>query len=167
MKGVNYKRAHELFSYNHETGELRNKITRGPNAQAGELAGCIKNGTGYQQIIYNYKSYKAHRIIWLMVHGRYPDGDIDHINHDRTDNRIENLRVVTRMENCQNHKRSNRSPFLPGVSWHTRDLVWQSYITVFYTRHYLGQSETLLDAACLRKSAEIEYGFHENHGREL
>lgn len=71
-------------------------------AKAGSLFGS-DNGFGYIQGRFMNKSIYAHRLAWFLIHGEMPNGEIDHINGSRTDNRIENLRVVTRQENAMNN----------------------------------------------------------------
>lgn len=75
------------------------------NLFSGKVAGSVAN-TGYVAvgIIFNGKTrlYMAHRVVWLIHHGQWPDGEIDHINRIRDDNRIENLRLASRSQNCQN-----------------------------------------------------------------
>jgi len=89
-----------LFDY--VDGNLVTKTTRGC-LKTGTIAGTIKTDL-YRSIVIDRKSYCAHRLIWLYVYGKFPDNYIDHINHDRSDNRIENLRDVTISENNRNRK---------------------------------------------------------------
>lgn len=85
---------------------------------AGKRAGSRRpNSTGYITVCLNGKAYLAHRVIWAIVHGRWPAEEIDHINHVRDDNRIENLREATRSQNFANNSGYRRREPLPkGVS---------------------------------------------------
>lgn len=84
-----------------------------------------KNTTGYIQISVKGRKYCAHKLAWLYVYGEYVQGDLDHINRIRDDNRIANLRKVTRSENCQNcGMRSDNTSGVPRVSWRARDRKW-------------------------------------------
>jgi HNH endonuclease/AP2 domain len=76
------------------------------------------HASGYTYISIDAKLYAAHRLVWLMENHKWPDGEIDHINRVRSDNRIENLRDVTRAQNMQNKSlyRSNKSGHR-GVFW--------------------------------------------------
>jgi len=78
----------------------------------GGIAGSTNNG-GYRQICINQKSYKAHRLAWLFIYGVWPEFQIDHIDQNKSNNRITNLRDVSISENCQNRKsgKSNKNGF--------------------------------------------------------
>lgn len=95
------QRLKELFNYDPETGRFIRLVGRsGPGARAGDVAGC-DNGQGYIRIYVDGKGYKAHRLAWLYVYGDLP-AEIDHVNCDRSDNRIGNLRPATRKQNRSN-----------------------------------------------------------------
>ena len=114
----------------------------------------------------NGRFVRAHRVAWALAQGEWPDGDIDHINGDRGDNRIANLRVVARAENNKNRAlHSNNKSGVHGVSWHRKSNSWQTQIKVNGERHYLGQFPTLEAAAAARKAAEEKFGFHPGHGK--
>ena len=86
--------------------------------RSGEVAGSIRPD-GYIIICINKKRYKAHRLAWFYVYGVWPSGDIDHIDRNSSNNRIKNLRDVTRAENMQNRRRAhinNKTGFL-GVNF--------------------------------------------------
>ena len=105
--------ARKFYDYNPETGELRWRIKPCQRMNAGDLAGCI-NSDGYLQVAFKATRYAAHRVIWMHVHGQWPDGMIDHINGIRTDNRIANLRDVSAAMNQHNRKflaKNNTSGF--------------------------------------------------------
>lgn len=94
----------ELLDYEPETGLFKWKRRRGRIAP-GEIAGT-KDSHGYCQIAIDYRTYRAHRLAWLYMHGRLPTGDIDHINGNPLDNRISNLRDVSRSVNLRNRHRA-------------------------------------------------------------
>ncbi len=132
---------HELLDYNCDTGVFTWKKPR-RGVKTGVPLGC-DNGSGYLRITVAGKSEYAHRLAWVYVHGFWPTEHIDHINGNRSDNRIANLRAATSAENMQNMrqatKRSNSNVL--GVSWHKRASKWQVHICVGKKRKYLGLFE--------------------------
>lgn len=89
------------------------------------------NSDGYLMIMINGKAYPAHRLAWLIVYGTMPDGFIDHINRVRTDNRISNLRLVSRSQNNMNTITSKRNRSgCRGVCFHSRDRLWHARVFV-------------------------------------
>lgn len=110
------ERLRDKVHYDPNTGLFRRRHT-GPGVKAGEIAGSVHaNG----RIVFNVDQtvYYAHRLAWLYVHGVWPAFDVDHRNGDCQDNRIDNLRAVTRTVNAQNQRRahSDNKTGLLGVS---------------------------------------------------
>ena len=108
------KRAKELLHYSKATGKTTWRVYRCGKAKAGTVAGGV-NSRGYVEITIDDVGYKLHRVIWLYVTGEWPVNDIDHINHNKSDNRWSNLRDATRRTNSENiitaHK-NNKTGFL-------------------------------------------------------
>jgi hypothetical protein len=111
---------HQLFEY--RDGRLHHRVaSRG--RKVGDAIGCI-NGTGYRRVGMHGRYYTEHSLVFLMFHGYVPS-EIDHINGDRADNRIENLRAVTRSENqCNRGVLANNTSGYAGVSWHKKSKAW-------------------------------------------
>ena len=129
----------------------------------GKLAGSLCS-EGYVTVGIDSRRYKLHRIVWLYHHGRWPVGDIDHINHDRTDNRIENLRDVPRHINAKNNSpQAGRSGDIVGVT-PTKHGKFIARIGAANRDIYLGTFSTFDAAIKARRSAESAFGFHPNHG---
>jgi len=150
----------ELYDYDPDTGFLVRK-TQGTGVRR-ELR--AKAGY-YIKVQFGDKWYFGHRIIWMMVYGHWPD-EVDHINGNRTDNRLCNLRNVTRQENARNRcKSKNNTSGVVGVSWHILRNKWQAHIVVNNERLHLGNFNNKEDAIAARKAAEVKHGFHKNHGR--
>ena len=115
------------------------------------------------------KRYYAHRITWLIYYGEWPKNEIDHINQDPTDNRIENLRDVTHAENNKNRTLQNNSTTgYIGVSYCASRLTtkYRADISINNVNKYLGFYDTAEEAAAVRSVASIYYNFHPNHGNE-
>jgi len=120
------------------------------------------------QVYLSGRSYKIHRVIWCHVYGEWPDKNmvIDHINGDKKDNRLQNLRLVKHSENSKNLSRSKVN--LSGVvGVHKRGSKWVAQIKNNYKQIFLGSFDNFEDAVTARKEAELKYGFHENHGRDI
>ena len=130
---------------------------------SGKIAGYV-NGRGYRHITILKVNYKAHRIAWALSFGEWPNGEIDHINGDKLDNRIANLRVVDRTENSRNQRlRRDSKSGIVGVSFYRGN--WIARIKVGRKSIELGQFETQQAAVDARNKASTEYGFHRNHGK--
>ncbi|ASC26533.1 HNH endonuclease [Klebsiella pneumoniae subsp. pneumoniae] len=126
-----------------------------------------KSSAGYLSLAIDEVKFQAHRVAWAIYHQSSPSGVIDHINGNKTDNRITNLRVVEFCENMKNVKRySNNTSGIAGVRWYSQRSKWVAYINVDGKRKQLGYYALLDDAIDARKKAEVENGYHENHGRE-
>lgn len=158
---------HKVLTCDFETGKLywRHREDCGPRwngRYAGKEAFTCMERWGYMTGRINKTFYKAHRVVWAMMHGEWPTGEIDHINGNRSDNRIENLRVVSKTENAMNAKRRvDNSSGCHGVVWHKGGRKWM----VRAGSKYLGLYPTLGSAIEARMKADIDLGFHENHGR--
>ena len=133
------ERINELFRYDPEAGVLIRKVASGSRGHAGDIAGCL-NGCGYVVVAVNDRDVRAHRMIWAIMTGDWPRGEIDHINGIRNDNRWCNLRSCSRAENAQN-MRCKPSPTcdLQGVSWDARTQRWYVRIQVGRKVIFLGR----------------------------
>ncbi len=137
------------YKYDQDTGIVTGK--------RGKPIGS-KNKRGYMITKVEGKFCRVHRLAFELMGVEIPDGmSVDHINHNRSDNRWSNLRLVTQQEQTKN--RAN----VVGVYWkHKR---WEACIMVDGKSIYLGRFEKYSEAIDTRKLAEVAYGFHENHGK--
>lgn len=134
---------------------------------AGKEAFCTLSGNGYLHGALHDRKVCAHRIVFALHHGRWPEYTIDHINGDRMDNRPINLRDVVHAENMRNQPISKASSTgVIGVSLDSSRKKFEAYITVSGRKKYLGRFDSVSDAFAARSSANETVGFHENHGRK-
>ena len=153
----------ELFEYVPETGALTRKVRTAQSVQVGDRAdkpwkpgfndGCLR------VTIKNVK-FLAHRIVWLHQMGKWPEHSIDHINGNRMDNRIENLRDVPHAINMQNRRVpsiKNKSGF-QGVQKHQNK--WRASVTVNRVVHRIGMFNTPEEAhqAYVKAKREMHEG---------
>lgn len=127
--------------------------------------GAVSNG----YVIFSIfkRLYKAHRVAWAIYHGEWPDRHLDHIDGNRSNNRISNLRVVSRTENNMNMARkSTNTSGQTGVSRTKSGMRWRARIQANGKAKTIGSFATKEQAIAARKLAEVYYGFHDNHGRE-
>lgn len=144
---ITQARLHELLSYDPETGVFIRRVKSG-NIIAGQIAGGVRKD-GYLQISIDNRRYLSHRLAWLYVHGAFPEHDTDHIDGNRQNNAIRNLRAVTRLTNLQNLRRSkstNKSTGLLGVT-KLADGRYMAQITANKVHRYIGTFATPQDAS--------------------
>lgn len=158
----------KYFSYDPKTGDL-NRI--GYDDSWGNFHICNRkiNGksSGYIVVRFKNKCYKAHRLIFMYMLGYIPEY-IDHINGNRSDNSWKNLRGVTLEENLLNKRTyKNNSSGQSGIHWEANMGKYRVRIQKNGKRDCLGFFDDLEEAISVRKKAEIDYGFHENHGKTL
>jgi hypothetical protein len=134
------ERLRQLLYYNSATGEFFRKTGNYHRAKTGDKAGWI-NSHGYLQINVDGKRYQAHRLAWFWIRNSWPSKDLDHINRDRSDNRIANLRESTRGENNANSKmqKNNHSKFKGAYQ---NGSGWMAQVKHNGKRHYLGTFQT-------------------------
>ena len=162
----------ELLRYDPDSGKLfwkersldqcsNERTMRAFNAQfAGKEAFTADNGDGYRCSHIFGRTYRAHRVIWAMVHDYWPENQIDHINGRRDDNRLSNLRHLSHAENQQNRKpKTGCLSSLKGVTYIRRSKRWQARICANGVRRHLGVFDTQEQAhAAYCKASEIYHG---------
>jgi hypothetical protein len=175
----------DLFIYDPDTGLLihnpdRPRDTfltdRGYNIWktrcSGKACGSDR-GNGYLRTTVNLlgvlRTLSVQRIALKLSGIEIPEGyHVDHIDGCRSNNKLENLRVVTPTENSRNRATPyNNTSGSVGVQWHKRVKKWAVRIGHKGRELSLGYFEDIEEAIRVRKEAEIEYGYHENHGREV
>lgn len=152
------ERLKEILNYDELTGIFTRMKSSGKNFR--RKTGWISN-FGYVNIRIDGKTRKAHRLAWLYVYGYMPNSDIDHINHDKSDNRICNLRVVDRKTNCENKGRhSKNTSGYPNVYYRKE---YGNYQILFRGKYY-GVCYSFDEAVKERNRLAKVLGFHDFHG---
>ena len=140
-----FDEANRLFSYNPTTGAFIRKVTIGMRAKAGSSPGHINHG--YLRIRFRGKTVEAHRLAWLLVHGAWPPEMIDHINGNRSDNRISNLRLADYRLNMENQRRARSDNRLGVLGVRVCGKKYEARIWVNGSPKTLGVFETIETAS--------------------
>lgn len=147
------ERVLELLSYDPDMGLFLWLNPKGRHAgpNAGNHAGGLDTVTGYQKIGIDGRPWLAHRLAWLIVYGEWPQGQIDHANGNRGDNRLANLRLATQTQNNGNtSRRSDNKSGYKGVAhfpYDGRKKSWRAYININKKLRTIGYFLTAEDAA--------------------
>jgi hypothetical protein len=151
----------ELLHYDPETGIFTWAVDRRGGAKKGDIAGFrIKNRNGNHarglaiSPGMSTEIYAAHRIAYLYMTGEFPASGVKHINGINSDNRWTNLRLLS----------TNKTSGYTGVTWSKSNSKWVAQIGVKGKAKHLGLFTDLEEAVRVRKEAELEHGYHENHG---
>lgn len=154
---VTRERLIELLNYDPETGIFFWKKPTASWLRCGDLAGSATKD-GAVRIKIDGRLYLAHRLAWLYFYGDWPERCIDHINRDRSDNRISNLRLASRVENGQNSNvQKNNKSGVTGVYWRSDRHAWRAEITVNKKKIILGSYQNKCDAINARSKAEEKF----------
>lgn len=175
---VDAKLLKDIVDYNPTTGKLFWKVRSSevdPRSKQRKLFNTLwtgkeaftrLNNDGYPSGKLFSKSIRAHRLIWALVHGEWPNGEIDHIDGDRANNKLSNLRLVDKSENQRNaSRRVDNSSGVTGVSFSKANNVWVVRINNLGKRIVVGTFKDFDIAVEARQFAEELLGYHPNHGR--
>lgn len=144
-KTMDIARLRGLLHYDPDTGILTWRVRPSPTVAAGAIAGKIADG--YVVISVDDSHWQAHRLAWAITHGEWPNGEIDHINRKRTDNRLSNLRVLSRYGQALNCDRiGNRPPGTLGTVKNKRGRGWYARIQRDGKLYQLGKFDRRADA---------------------
>ena len=163
MTPLNKYNWNDIFTY--KEGILHWKACSAPRITIGSAAGTLNN-TGYIHIIYKYKQYLCHRIIWEMFNGPIPDKMIiDHIDCNKTNNKIENLRIATRNQNNHNRRMQHNNVYnVKGLDYDTHHNKWRGRIAI-NGKTYMKRSTSKQEIEnWLIKQREILHKKFTNHG---
>ncbi len=154
----------KLFRYDKETGDLVRKISVRKGSEAGQIVGT-EDGRGYLRTSIKGVKYFNHRIIFLMHNGYLPPF-LDHIDTNKRNNRIENLRAATITQNNHNQgRRKTNTSGVKGVRWKATHNMWSASVTLNGKRKHVGHFRTVPEAeVAVRKAREQLHGAFVNHG---
>lgn len=160
---ITQKELKHNYKYDETTGifyrKLRDKRSIKKYGSKYIQTGTLKSN-GYIELWCINKVYKAHRLAWLYVYGEWPSKAIDHINRNRSDNRICNLRDVSIGDNNKNCKMNdNNTSGTKGVVWRKDTCKWNARIGVGGKQVSLGYFIEYHEAVNARKNAEVLYGY--------
>jgi hypothetical protein len=161
---VTQEQVKALFNYDPETGIFTRKVNHF-RAKAGTVAGRVST-RGYIHVTMKGTFFYGHRLAWLVVYGNLPEHQIDHINGDRTDNRIRNLRAATNGENQANAAlQKNSTSKHKGVSWVGKINRWCGYVykhkKKVFNRYFVTKEEAIAAVRNARTHFHGEFAKHE------
>lgn len=153
--------SHSLFEY--KDGNLYWKVKKAPHVHVGAKVGSPAHG--YETVYVDGRNWRIHRLMFLMQHGYLPKM-VDHINGNRADNRIENLRAADDFQNAHNAKlRPNNTSSIKGVSWNTDRCKWVARVNFKRKTYQVGYFEDIeLAELAVQMAREKYHGKYANHG---
>lgn len=153
-------RLKEVLEYNHQSGEFIWLVPKAQSIRVGQVVNSTHKTHGYVEVMIDGNTYKVHRLVWLYVHGEFPSGDkpyIDHIDGNRSNNRIENLTTCSAAENSRNRKiPSNNTSGVNGVSLQKRIRAFGK-LHYQWIAHWCNASGKL----CAKYFSVQKYGYEE------
>lgn len=164
-KLTDFELFNEYFRYDAETGIITRKKRTGNCTKVGEEVGWLTE-KGYLSMKFKGKTQSYHRVAWLLYYKEWPKGQIDHIDQDKLNNKIINLRDVEPHINCRNKPLTikNTSGYV-GVVWNKQVKKWQAQGKLLKKNYHLGYFDDIMDAVKARAEWEKGKGFTELHGK--
>lgn len=153
---LSHARVKELLEYDQDTGVFTWRVALRKNQiRAGDVAGHLNVSLGYVTTSIDGVALYMHRLAWFWTYGVWPLQVIDHINGNRADNRLINLRDVSNQTNVQNSKAISRknTSGVRGVSWHKQRCKWTARIRVSGAYKSLGLFKTIKEAGAAYEEA--------------
>lgn len=167
MTTITQQALREVLTYSPDTGTFCRTLLRdrwGNESPTLRTVGTPRSD-GYLEVSLAGRTYKNHRLVFLYMTGVWPEGEVDHINGDRTDNRWDNLRVIDKASNMRNRGLNhNNKSGASGVTWFQQTSQWRARININGVRFSLGLFDTIGEASAARRGAESLLGYHRNHG---
>lgn len=166
MTNLTQTQLKEVLIYDATNGHFRwNPQLSVKGIPSGCRAGSVETRSGYRRIKIHGTSYAEHRLAWLYSYGDWPKGVIDHLDHNRSNNALCNLRDVSQAENMKNTKQvSGTITGHQGIWYNSKTNRYVAEITVAGKKVYQRVFRTCNQAIEAREAELIKHGFHENHG---
>jgi len=153
----------DLFDYSPVTGMFTRLVTTSNKSKVGKVITALDSG-GYVTVMIDSINYRCHRLAWLYMEGCWPN-QIDHDDHDRANNKWDNLKEKSQQDNCRNMSKSKANTSgVTGVTWDKAKNKWAAQISIERSNVSLGRFVDKFEAICARMSANNTYKFHVNHG---
>jgi hypothetical protein len=157
MEHISQSQLKSALSYDANTGVFTWLKPTSNRVKAGAPAGALQNH-GYVVVGFGGNHYLAHRLAWLYSYGTWPKGEVDHINRNRQDNRLANLRDTTRSENALNTgARPESSSGIKGVSWDKVCKRWRVQMRIKGKQTYVGVFKTIEEATVAYQKFAVTY----------
>lgn len=139
--GLSHEALCALLSYDFEAGRFSWLVDRTGGTKAGDEAGCVLPD-GYRSVRVLGRNYHEHRLAWFYCFGDWPRQQIDHIDGDKQNNRICNLRDAPVVVNAQNLRRGHvdSKSGLLGVTWNSVRSMWRAMINVNGRQRFIGET---------------------------
>ncbi|MBK8772319.1 MAG: HNH endonuclease [Rhizobiales bacterium] len=154
---ITIEEVNRMVSYCPVTGKLFWKINKQNSGGIGSECGRT-NSAGYRRVVLHGCELKAHQVVWMLHHGEWPSGIVDHANSNKSDNRIENLRLATKAQNAANRKsNSNNTTGVSGVTFHKPTRKWVARIGLNMKRIHIGSFEKKDDAVKAYMAVSANY----------
>lgn len=157
----------ECLHYNQNTGIITCARKYSTRSVVGAEVGTL-NPDGYRRIQYKNKVYMAHRVAWLLHYGSWPDKEVDHVDGNKLNNAISNLRCVHTKDNCKNRgvSKHNKTGH-PGVQFDSATGKWRVQFRINKKNKHFGLFEDFNEAVDVAREQYIHHGFSERHSTGL
>lgn len=155
----------EYINYNPDTGVFTWRKDHSTRMKKGKIVGNVQ-WDGYYRVGFKGIPYYGHRVAWFLTYGVQPEHEIDHINGDRSDNRLDNLRAAKRKQNTYNTPvRKDSRTQVKGVHFRRDTGKYRAHCRVDGIVHWLGNFDKIEEAAeAVRKFREENHKEFHNHG---